>query len=174
MLWINAISLEPNDDRLTHVFRFGLTLSASGSIDRLRQYRWHTKLHQLFELGGVHLSSSCNQHATVITRGERASLRQGCGCCEVSGSREFRSRGYVADPIKTPDGLVLRTLRDAGEYIQALARAKQCTTRDVTPLLSRRCDSSLFPFNSHFGRNPSRIEIISSKNIRRRTAVGRN
>jgi hypothetical protein len=86
----------------------------------------------------------------------------------LSWSRRFD------DPINTPDGLVLRTLRDAGEYIQALARAKQCTTRDVTPLLSRRCDSSLFPFNSHFGRNPSRIEIISSKNIRRRTAVGRN
>jgi len=27
-------------------------------------------------------------------------------------------------PITTPDGLTLRTLRDAGEYIQALPRAK--------------------------------------------------
>jgi hypothetical protein len=27
-------------------------------------------------------------------------------------------------PITTPDGLMLRTLRDAGEYIQALPRAK--------------------------------------------------
>src|SRR6516162_1924150 len=27
-------------------------------------------------------------------------------------------------PITTPDGLMLRTLRDAGEYMQALARAK--------------------------------------------------
>jgi hypothetical protein len=28
-------------------------------------------------------------------------------------------------PITTPDGLMLRTLRDAGEYIQALPRAKR-------------------------------------------------
>jgi hypothetical protein len=27
-------------------------------------------------------------------------------------------------PITTPDGLMLRTLRDAGEYMQALPRAK--------------------------------------------------
>ena len=27
-------------------------------------------------------------------------------------------------PIATPDGLMLRTLRDAGEYIQALPRGK--------------------------------------------------
>jgi hypothetical protein len=27
-------------------------------------------------------------------------------------------------PITTPDGLMLRTLRDAGEYIQALPRGK--------------------------------------------------
>jgi hypothetical protein len=27
-------------------------------------------------------------------------------------------------PITTPDGLTLRTLRDAGEYIQALPRSK--------------------------------------------------
>src|SRR3974390_1300989 len=27
-------------------------------------------------------------------------------------------------PIATPDGLMLRTLRDAGEYMQALPRAK--------------------------------------------------
>ena len=27
-------------------------------------------------------------------------------------------------PITTPDGLTLRTLRDAGEYMQALPRAK--------------------------------------------------
>jgi hypothetical protein len=34
----------------------------------------------------------------------------------MSWSRRFE------DPITTPDGLVLRTLRDAGEYIQALPR----------------------------------------------------
>ena len=34
-----------------------------------------------------------------------------------------RSRGFD-DPITTPDGLLLRTLRDAGEYMQALPRAK--------------------------------------------------
>ena len=34
-----------------------------------------------------------------------------------------RSRGFD-DPITTPDGLVLRTLRDAGEYIQALPGAQ--------------------------------------------------
>jgi hypothetical protein len=36
----------------------------------------------------------------------------------MSWSRRFD------DPINTPDGLVLRTLRDAGEYIQALPKAQ--------------------------------------------------
>jgi hypothetical protein len=36
----------------------------------------------------------------------------------MSWSRRFD------DPITTPDGLVLRTLGDAGEYIQALPRAQ--------------------------------------------------
>jgi hypothetical protein len=36
----------------------------------------------------------------------------------MSWSRQFD------DPITTPDGLTLRTLRDAGEYMQALPRAK--------------------------------------------------
>jgi len=37
---------------------------------------------------------------------------------DASWSRAFHV------PITTPDGLMLRTLRDAGEYIQALPRAK--------------------------------------------------
>jgi hypothetical protein len=36
----------------------------------------------------------------------------------MSWSRSFHV------PITTPDGLMLRTLRDAGEYMQALSRAK--------------------------------------------------
>ena len=40
------------------------------------------------------------------------------GLSIMSWSRAFHV------PITTPDGLTLRTLRDAGEYIQALPRAK--------------------------------------------------
>ena len=40
------------------------------------------------------------------------------GLLIMSWSRAFHV------PITTPDGLMLRTLRDAGEYMQALPRAK--------------------------------------------------
>jgi hypothetical protein len=45
------------------------------------------------------------------------------GSSEAPRSSHQWSRAFD-DPIITPDGLELRTLRDAGEYIQALSRAK--------------------------------------------------
>jgi hypothetical protein len=48
----------------------------------------------------------------------RTGIAQKAGATLVmSWSRRFD------DPITTPDGLVLRTLHDSGEYIQALPRA---------------------------------------------------